>query len=624
VETFLTLLVAIMNVWVKFQDKDPLKVPTKECGDVDDLLKKCRRELSPLLDSISSVDLLLSTMEHRSPLRRDLPLSDIPGILKNTFEIPLLLHTTSSFATAVSTSTSTVLSSTMPLSTQDGTVENTFTSYDFLTEFVEFALKLTSADLEEGRVIPFPLTDLFDCSVDLENGVYVRLEYVSLTQRIEEYQKRYVNRKTRRCLVLGTPGIGKSMFGVYFILRQLSLRQNIAYSPLDKTTFVYITFKDCHKPHIGEKPIARDYVTIYDGTEHAKSLIDSRSSIMILLSSPRASNYNQFKKLNCQRFYLNPWSRSEFFDFVEKCNIESEDLQRRFNVVGGVPRYVHSFTLFLSKSNFSSHLLGSFDSSDLFEQLQSAIPEDLASLKTDVWRVIINSPVSCKVTAHLPYNLWRKEDTTATSTETFSLEYSSRISEVLISTRFQIQSREELLRILKTPDKDLQTWRGHQLESMMLLDLSLGKHKYTSRSLEPAQTDDFVFPMINSEWGAIRSASIQEVSEIQVGMGKCMYLPISITFPAIDGLIILDEPGPGIILYIQCTVSLKHPIFYQKLKNMYQKLHDLFPGHKHAFVFCVPKDCFDDFQVQSFRNENGKLRTTPRDIPIRQYVLQYE
>jgi hypothetical protein len=290
-------------------------------------------------------------MEHESPLRRNLPLSEIPGILKNTFETPFLLHTTSGFATSVSTSTSTSVSFINPLISSDRAVENTSASYHFLTEFVEFALKLTSADFEVGKVIQCP-TNLLASNIPLENGVYVRLEYINLAGRIEQYKEHYVNSLFNRCLVLGTPGIGKSTFGVYFILRHLSLRRNVAYSALDRPAFVYITFKDSYHPHIGDKPIARDYITIYDGTEHAKPFIDSWSSIMILLSSSRASNYNQFKKANCKRFYMNPWSRSETLDFAEKCNIDNEDLLQRFNVVGGVPRYIHSLHSFYSILNF--------------------------------------------------------------------------------------------------------------------------------------------------------------------------------------------------------------------------------------------------------------------------------
>jgi hypothetical protein len=387
---------------------------------------------------------------------------------------------------------------------------------------------------------------------------------------------------------------------------------------MDRTTFVYFTFEDRYRLLIGDEPIARDYTTIYDGAEYGKRLIDNWSNIMILLSSSRASDYHQFKKANCKRLYMNPWSRLESLDFAEKCNIQCEDLLQRFNLVGGVPRYVHLICIiFVSNSKLFSHLFGDVDSSRLFTQLQMAIPDDFAGLKKDVWHLILDSPLGCEILAHLPYSIWRRLDSTS---EYFSLEYSSRIAEVLISTKFDIQSREELLRMSKTPGEDLNTWRGHQLENIMLCDLSLGKNQYRSRPLEKAQPDDFDLPVINSDWGAIRSEPIRAVSEIQDGEGNCMYLPFSTDFPAIDGLVILD--APGIILYIQCTVPF--PIFYPKLKNLYQKLHEKFPGHKHAFAFCVSKDCYDDFQLQTFRTEDGGFLTAPRDIPVRQYVLGYE
>jgi hypothetical protein len=87
-------------MWVKYLDYNPVKVPTKDCKDVDDLIKVCRKTLSPLLDSVSNAQLLLSTVEHTQALYSDSLLTDILRIHHNSFQNPVTIEETTTTASS--------------------------------------------------------------------------------------------------------------------------------------------------------------------------------------------------------------------------------------------------------------------------------------------------------------------------------------------------------------------------------------------------------------------------------------------------------------------------------------------------------------------------------------------
>ncbi len=93
------------------------------------------------------------------------------------------------------------------------------------------------------------------------------------------------------------------------------------------------------------------------------------------------------------------------------------------------------------------------------KKLQKIIPNDIDELKKMV--STIESSADTVINRHLPFQYWRcTDDEEITSDESFSLEYCSIIAEVIITNKFNINSRAELQRILKTPETELQGWRG--------------------------------------------------------------------------------------------------------------------------------------------------------------------
>ncbi|ETL45022.1 hypothetical protein L916_04784 [Phytophthora nicotianae] len=120
--------------------------------------------------------------------------------------------------------------------------------------------------------------------------------------------------------------------------------------------------------------------------------------------------------------------------------------------------------------------------------------------------------------------------------------------------------------------------------------------------------------------GPLNAASeiIQASSEIQNEL--VLYIPLSKTFPAIDGVLVV--PQDGRIIYAQSTVATAHPIKYQQLKNVYQDLtqRQEFQGYTHILLFIVSNEIYDGFTVQSYKNADGKNRTARVDIDVTQYA----
>ena len=105
-----------------------------------------------------------------------------------------------------------------------------------LKNLVEFAVHINTENLNVRKLIKCPACSVFQ-NMELSTGLFVREEYSQMIKRIENYTN-FSKKKTLRSLVLGTPGIGKSMFGVYFMIYHISKRQNVAYISLKSRVFI--------------------------------------------------------------------------------------------------------------------------------------------------------------------------------------------------------------------------------------------------------------------------------------------------------------------------------------------------------------------------------------------------
>ncbi|KAF1780182.1 hypothetical protein GQ600_12150 [Phytophthora cactorum] len=388
-----------------------------------------------------------------------------------------------------------------------------------------------------------------------DHGLYVREEYWELHDMIDKELK---SLPCRRILVVGSPGIGKSVFGLFLLLLAIKERKNVAYHPLGNQGTYYITWKE-NGQEISNSPCAdRTYDGYFDGKECGEALNFNVYDRVFLFASPRSSNFNEFKKEKCLKIYMNPWARHECREFANVIELEDQD------------EWLQRFKLF----------------DDLQKDVEREIPQTLNELKDQV--LLFERGVFDDRMKHLVFNLYRSNE----SLSRFYLAFASLFVEATVDARYQTQSADQIRSLLQTPASNLQSWRGKQIEILLLQDLAT--KVFQTRVLEGRNTGTLkrVGPF------NAKCKIIQALSDIQVELRMC--IPLSKIFAAIDAVFVI--PQEKRIIYVQSTVSDSHPIKYIHLKKAYEELKLRFPGYEHLLLFIVSSDVYDHFKKQPYKN----------------------
>jgi len=336
----------------------------------------------------------------------------------------------------------------------------------------------------------------------------------------------------------------------------------------------------------------RIYEGYFDGNDSGYALDFRLFRHVLLFANPGTTNYNEFVKELCFKIYLNPWSKQECEEFAERIKFgDEEEWLRRFHLVGGKPRF-----LFSSSENFDN----------LRSRVETAIPQTFDKLQEQVEH-FENNAIGDKM-KHLVFSIYRNNDRPSIS----YLKCSSLVVEAIMNARFITGSANHIRTFLQTTVANLQSWRGILMEKSLLLGLATATFRVKSLE-EPVGQVEQLGPF------HANSKIIEAASEIQNDL--MLYIPLSKTFPAIDGVLVV--PGASLVIYAQSTVSKAHPIKFHLLKQVYNYLMTVteFQTYRHMLVFIVSRDNYDSFTVQPYKNADGKKDGTLRsDIDVKQYV----
>lgn len=124
-------------------------------------------------------------------------------------------------------------------------------------------------NLEAGRYVAFPQEYLGPIYLP-HKVLFIRQEYVEIAaitkSKLLLEDQRMVPR-TRRVLILGSPGIGKSLFGWFMFLREVQSKNDVAYTG-NRITY-YVTWeKDRSNYKITSQPDTEmTYIGLFDGKE---------------------------------------------------------------------------------------------------------------------------------------------------------------------------------------------------------------------------------------------------------------------------------------------------------------------------------------------------------------------
>jgi hypothetical protein len=158
-------------------------------------------------------------------------------------------------------------------------------------EVTEVAKELSLPDLEEGNMLTVPRTVFGTVFPD---GLYVRREYWELYRIIRDALAS--SSVVRPVLVLGSPGVGKSAFGVFLLLLFMTKKKDIVFCPLLERKFYYFTWSDVNGYDISVTPRAgTSYEALFDGNER-EGVFRPHFHHTYLFASPRTKNYNEFAK----------------------------------------------------------------------------------------------------------------------------------------------------------------------------------------------------------------------------------------------------------------------------------------------------------------------------------------
>lgn len=468
-----------------------------------------------------------------------------------------------------------------------------------IIDFVRFALNLDGPPVV-NTIIHVPACRPLFADLMRRSKMFVRPAYEKLfelamqrhTVTMEEIEKK--ENLSCKFLFLGTPGIGKSVFGVYWLLRLLQLKKNIAYRGFN-SIFTYFKVHADGTYHCSTNIDPNDkalYFKLLDGKEQNLDFSEPPFAVTsILFASPYKENYNGFKKGDCTTHCMEPWSKNELELFSIAAGMSDEWLSKYF-IVGGVPRIVFS-------SVAVEHLL---------DAIRASIPSDLTVLKNLLKYIMEYSTeaVGDIRSPHILLHFWP-----SVVPGSYFVKFASPKIEQCIAHVYSVEWKVEIMNLLSTPNPDLQSWRGKRFEALALMDLAF-REQISMRCLEKGREGE-LFSFLADGLSTIRFQGIGEVKN------SGFFIPFEKNFPAIDALVVNERTKQ--ILFVQCTVSDAHPIKHSPLKEMISGLNVTFPGYFYYFVFVVMTGTYPNFQRQPLMSQQNCQMD---DQLISQYVSQYE
>ncbi|KAE9356722.1 hypothetical protein PF008_g3485 [Phytophthora fragariae] len=249
----------------------------------------------------------------------------------------------------------------------EAAVDRTTSLNGRLVPIIEMAQQLNpETRLTVGSWLDIPLTNLgrFD------TGLFVRKEYWDLHKMIK--QRLESNDKIYRVLVVGSPGIGKSVFGVFLLLVLMVEKKDVAYRVFGQVAPYYFSWNGT-KYEISRTPAAgKRYEGLFDGDDTGGALDSFLFLHAYVFASPRTTNYNHFVKEGCFKVCMNPWTKTECQQLADALHLDDEDQDdwlRRYNLVGGNPRFLFS----------TAETLDS-----LVERVKGDVPHDIEDLKRKI------------------------------------------------------------------------------------------------------------------------------------------------------------------------------------------------------------------------------------------------
>jgi hypothetical protein len=520
------------------------------------------------------------------------------------------------------------------------------------------ALRETGADVEHLEVLSAPDGTVFPI-VETQD-LYVREGYKQLYREIiDRFTDSPGSRRQNRIVVTGTPGIGKSAFLPYFIVRLLAQSDNdkppiVVFQTKDERCFVY---GGTSVVRTGKIPVFEDLLNLLE----TWYLVDSSDkpvlgpSKIIISASPRTLvNYKDVMKEVVWTYYLAPWDLQE----LEKCQksvtafsvVTSTFMNRLYDKIGGIPRYVlqKPADKFHSLLKQDEKLLSPLELADKLRKLEP-VAEIEACRRIEEAIVHVNNPImyiECMNDAeeHIRisgriFHRWPTVDC-----KSFEYRWASEYIMTRIYERLDKQSWQSLLEAAIRDDTP-----GIAYEAFAAHIFRKGGHTFEVKELGKAAALDHLTIPERPPVTIYRKAA--DLSALR--NGQTLYMPATPNFPCIDAAL-----GPNKLF--QLTLSRKHPIKQAEFEKIVNSILSPTTSSSSSstlplttsstsstssstlplttsstssstssstlnLYFVVPEDKFQDYTVQKYLTVDGKISNqVPKIVQdVKQFALKF-
>jgi hypothetical protein len=147
--------------------------------------------------------------------------------------------------------------------------------------------------------------------------------------------------------VSGNPGIGKSRFYLYFIIRLLSERELIStYRLVINFISDYFLYDSVNAEFIrldkNEVKSLQEDRTVLRLIEANSDQLIGWKGVSVLFASPGVDRLYDYLKIESYRFYLPIWTFKEIYELNSMLDAPLVDsiLSQRFGIFGGIPRFI--------------------------------------------------------------------------------------------------------------------------------------------------------------------------------------------------------------------------------------------------------------------------------------------
>eukprot|EP01122_Echinamoeba_exundans_P015664 TRINITY_DN754_c0_g2_i1.p1 TRINITY_DN754_c0_g2~~TRINITY_DN754_c0_g2_i1.p1 ORF type:complete len:616 (-),score=103.63 TRINITY_DN754_c0_g2_i1:292-2139(-) len=422
---------------------------------------------------------------------------------------------------------------------------------------------------------------------------------------------------SRRAIIIGTPGIGKSWLSNYFLYRASQEGREVVFEHVGRRVAwcfrndgTVETLRNVGDRRYLEAVQREGVLYLFDaggGSPSEPLTTEWRPSDpdTVVFASPNKKHYNQFSKSNTYEFFYPPWTWPDILaaqPFMARNTISYAELSRRFYHLGGVPRFL-------------------FAPEAIFEKVIRRLNAALAQLNTFQVNELVHASVAVQ---------WDTVPNFAfviNSSDPFNGDHAG----VALASEYVEEAIPQVL-------------EQHDLELLLRFAIAYDRMDPNLVGSASGKVYEAIFPKVLERGGqlfvsemVVSPAGVVE-NILTAGPNKLVSLParpktsqslpthgeldfdtlywMAGNHPPVDGVFLLKKPGPkgteakldGVVLVlVQSTASTRSKFASKSMHEEAERLLNRFPGGRISGIqlWCL----VPPFKFRGFNFENkGEVR----------------